>query len=167
MPNGLSTYYEYNENDNLIKEWDNTGKEYRYIYDEKGNVIKSVGKIDEEKELMVTYEYDQYGRVTKEIDPEGREKVFEYNFQEGEFNKPTKYITNEENIYKYTYDKGGRCRTIENSYGIRAFEYDPMDIMTKEIDQLGNMTVYEYDQMFNLKKVILSNNIEKGIGTSI
>lgn len=38
--------------------------------------------------------------------------------------------------------------------------------MTKEIDQLGNTTLYKYDQMFNLKKVILPNNIEKGIGTS-
>ncbi len=41
-----------------------------------------------------------------------------------------------------------------------------MDIMTKEIDQMGNTTIYEYDQMFNLKKEILPNNIEKGIGTS-
>lgn len=38
--------------------------------------------------------------------------------------------------------------------------------MTKEIDQLGNTTLYKYDQMFNLKKVILPNNIEKEIGTS-
>ncbi len=166
LPSGLSTYYEYDENDNLIKEWDNSGKEFKYIYDEKGNVIKSVGKIDEEKELVVLYEYDNYGRIIKEIDPEGREKVFEYNFQEGQFNKPTKYITNEENEYIYTYDKGGRCRSVENGYGIRAFEYDPMDIMTKEIDQLGNTTIYKYDQMFNLKKVVLPNNVEKGIGTS-
>ncbi len=41
-----------------------------------------------------------------------------------------------------------------------------MDIITKEIDQLGNTTLYKYDQMFNLKKVIFPNNIEKGIGTS-
>ncbi len=38
--------------------------------------------------------------------------------------------------------------------------------MTKEIDQLGNTTLYKYDQMFNLKKVILPKNIEKEIGTS-
>ena len=39
-----------------------------------------------------------------------------------------------------------------------------MDIMTKEIDQLENITKYEYDKMFNIKKVILPNNIEKEIG---
>nr|WP_317356407.1 hypothetical protein [uncultured Tyzzerella sp.] len=166
LPNGLITYYEYNEKDNLIKEWDNSGKEHKYTYDEKGNVIKSVGKIDEEKDLIVLYEYDKYGRIIKEIDPEGREKVFEYNFQEGQFNKPTKYITNEENKYLYTYDKAGRCISVNNGYGIKAFEYDAMDIMTKEIDQLGNTTLYKYDQMFNLKKVVLPNNIEKEIGTS-
>ena len=136
------------------------------IYDEKGNIIKSLGKIDGERELVVLYEYDEYGRIIKEIDPEGREKVFEYNFQDGQFNKPTKYITNEENKYSYTYDKAGRCTSVSNGYGTRDFEYDPMDIMTKEIDQLGNTTLYKYDQMFNLKKVILPNNIEKGIGTS-
>ena len=72
LPNGLITYYEYDKEDNLIKEWDNFGKEYKYIYDEKGNVIKSVGKIDDERELIALYEYDQYGRIIKEIDPEGR-----------------------------------------------------------------------------------------------
>ena len=41
---------------------------------------------------------------------------------------PTKYITNEENEYNYMYDKAGRCKTVENGYGIRAFEYDQMDI---------------------------------------
>ena len=166
LPNGLSIYYEYDENDNLIKEWDNSGKEHKYTYDEKGNVIKSVGKIDEEKDLIVLYEYDNYGRIVKEIDPEGREKIFEYNFKEGQFNKPTKYITSEENQYLYTYDKAGRCINVNNGYGIKAFEYDQMDIMTKEIDQLGNTTLYKYDQMFNLKKVVLPNNIEKEIGTS-
>ena len=48
--------------------------------------------------------------------------------------------------------KAGRCKTVENGYGIRAFEYDEMDIMTKEIGQMGNTTIYEYDQMFNPKK---------------
>ena len=48
--------------------------------------------------------------------------------------------------------KSGRCKTVENGYGIGAFEYDEMDIMTKEIGQMGNTTIYEYDQMFNPKK---------------
>ena len=106
------------------------------------------------------------GRIIKEIDSEGREKVFEYNFQDGEFNKLTKYITNEENKYSYTYDKAERCTSVNNGDGARAFEYDQMDITIKEIYQLGNTTLYKYEQMFNLKKVILPNNIEKGIGTS-
>ncbi len=31
LPNGLSTYYEYDEKDNCIKEWDNARKEYKFI----------------------------------------------------------------------------------------------------------------------------------------
>ncbi|WP_250278723.1 EndoU domain-containing protein [[Clostridium] colinum] len=164
LANGLSIYYEYDEKNNLIKEFDNAGKESKYEYDEKGNLIKSIAKIDDEREQIVLYKYDKYGRIIKEIDSEGREKTFEYNFNEGQFNKPTKYITSEENVYKYTYDKGGRRQTAENKYGIITFEYDSMNIMTKEIDQLNNIRKYEYDQMFNLKKIILPNNIEKGIG---
>ena len=86
MPNGLITYYDYDKEDNLIKEWDTFGKEYKYEYDSKGNVIKNIVKIDDEREFVVLYEYDEYGRIIKETDPEGREKVFEYNFQDGQFN---------------------------------------------------------------------------------
>ena len=58
MLNGLITYYEYNKEDNLIKEGDNFGKEYKYECDSKGNVIKNIVKIDDERELVVLYEYD-------------------------------------------------------------------------------------------------------------
>ncbi len=166
LPNGLTTYYEYDENNNLTKQWDNLGKEYKYEYDKNGNIIKSTGKIDDKNQLIMLYEYDEYGRIIKEIDPEKREKIFEYNFINEKFNKPTKFITGENNIYNYTYDKAGRCLSVENHCGIKYLEYDAMDIVTKEIDQMGNITIYNYDKMFNLKKVILPNNIEKGLATT-
>ncbi len=157
LPNGLSTYYEYDEKDNCIKEWDNAGKEYKFIYD-KNNLIKSIGKIDDEKEIVICYEYDEKGRIIKEIDPNGNKKYFEYN---SDFNKVAKHITNENCVYKYTYDEAGRCLTAENEYGIKEFTYGPIDIVIEEKDQINNITKYEYDQMFNLKKVILPNHIGK------
>ena len=42
--------------------WDNYDKEFKYEYDSKGNVIKSVGKVDDERKLVVLYEWKNYKR---------------------------------------------------------------------------------------------------------
>ena len=49
---------------NRIRRWDSEGRESRYAYDGKGNLLRETERLDGAGEREIRYEYDQYGRVT-------------------------------------------------------------------------------------------------------
>ena len=135
--------YEYDANDNLIKESDNTGAVY-------------------------SYEYNMLGGKTKETDANGNETEYIYDSLNRLIQKniPFDKETGEKSVVKYKYDNNGniteeRIKTKNSAGGdterITKREYNKRNRVVKETqagnDEKEEYTLYEYDKVGNLTKV--------------
>ena len=70
---------------------------------------------------------------------------------------------------RYTYDKAGRNMVVKNEFGSIHYGYNAVDFVTKEEDEEGNETRYDYDRMCNLIRKVSPNAKTAGTvtGTSI
>lgn len=64
----------------------------------------------------------------------------------------------------YTYDANGNILTVTDESGTVTREYDALNRVTKYIDALGNVILYEYDSCGNLSKMTYPNG-EQGVYT--
>ncbi len=93
------------------------------------------------------YAYDSAGRLVRETDPEGNETAYAY--QTG-FALYSSMRNAEGTEIRYAYDKAGRNMAVENEFGSLRYGYNDADFVTKEEDEEGNETRYDYDRMCNL-----------------
>ena len=147
LPNGLKTEFTYNEAGKMLTCKDNAGREEFYEYDPAGNMTRKSRRLDSRTMQTYAYAYDSAGRLVRETDPEGNETAYAY--QTG-FALYSSMRNAEGTEIRYAYDKAGRNMAVENEFGSLRYGYNDADFVTKEEDEEGNETRYDYDRMCNL-----------------
>ncbi|SCX02177.1 RHS repeat-associated core domain-containing protein [Lachnospiraceae bacterium YSD2013] len=167
--------FEYDKNDMLVKYTDPDGFVTKYVYDDKGQVLKG---IDNDGNTFFEDTYDDKDRVIKQKDALGKESSFTYT-DNSDGGRTTVYTDRNGNKKTYTFDKVGRLLSItdeenhttgnvydENGNCIKKvdalgnsviMEYDERDNLVKQTDALKNVTTFEYDSNDNIVKVTYPN----------
>ncbi|MEO0560544.1 MAG: hypothetical protein AAF125_00420, partial [Chloroflexota bacterium] len=168
----LSTFYEYDENGNVIVTTDpngamssdpNDGKTFVY-YDA---LNRKIGQVDADK-FVTEWEYDPVGNVSREI---RYAEALEGTVSANTFSRPD--TSNDDRITEYTYDLMGN-RTSETRLNVKhydgasgyvtsngtsidhpkvSYEYNGLGQVTKKTEAVaGNVTDYQYDNAGRLTK---------------
>ena len=159
MPDQNVVHTVYDSMDRILKQTGTDGKTIReYEYDLKGNVIREVDALGQDK----CFRYDEAGRMTgvwEYVSPdEYRVTFYKYDDMDhvteekrglhgvGKFETPTRYLT-----IKKTYDKEGRLVTVSDMSMEMQYTYDMMNNRTSEtavIDDRGTQRTvyYRYDK---------------------
>ncbi len=161
LPNGLITQFAYDDDNNLIRQWDNADRDQEMAYDSHGNQIQIRTLIEGDKWKTTRYTYDRSGRITAVEDAEGNRVQFTYKDNEGGMASVT---TAEGITIRFTYDAAGRCMSVTDGLGTTEYAYNQMDHITREVDPLGNTTKYFYDMLCNITKVVLPNQYDDKTG---
>ncbi len=174
VENGYRTEKIYDENMQVVQknEIDENGNKLStyFEYNEEGQIIKTVYPTGEE----ATFEYDGYNLV-KSTTPEGtNEYLYDDNNQllESKNNGASKSSnvydeagnllskTNEHGgVTRYTYYPDNNIHTVTSPLGNTVtYEYDQLGFMTKKTTELGQVIKYEKTLRNELSKVIYSDN---------
>ena len=159
MPDQNVVHTVYDSMDRILKQTGTDEKTIReYEYDLKGNVIREVDALGQDK----CFRYDEAGRMTgvwEYVSPdEYRVTFYKYDDMDhvteekrglhgvGKFETPTRYLT-----IKKTYDKEGRLVTVSDMSMEMQYTYDMMNNRTSEtavIDDRGTQRTvyYRYDK---------------------
>ena len=127
---GTSTYL-YDAMDRVVGQTDRRGNTQWFRYDAIGRITA----VRDKNGNLTEYIYDGNGNIVKTIDALGTEAVFTYN-------------KNDQLISMDLH----RMDTVNNvdSHEITLYEYDGRNLVTKEINALGDSTLYVYDGNGNL-----------------
>ena len=118
--------YEFNKNNQVIKEIDPLGKEFLRQYDELGRPIETT----DQKGVKASYAYNDFNEI-KEV----REAV----------------ATGDEAATVYDYDDNGNLISITNAEnGTIEYEYDGLGRRTKEFDDDNSFKEVQYDGNGNI-----------------
>ena len=154
MPDGLKRSYEYDEQDRLLRMYDNAGRETCYEYDSCGNMTASHIRMDKETMCTTTYTHDSKGRILSMTDARGNTESYVYELP---ISGATSYKTMAGNVIRYTYDEAGRVQELEDELGRKSYGYNNLGQRTIIRDEEGNTTRFYYDSMANLIKKIRPN----------
>lgn len=165
------TFYEYDENNNLIKKEDTNGNKTIWKYDENGNCIyRKIGELEDfyeydENGLEIHIkssdgfeafsEYDENKRVIHEKRSIGKEFFFEYEFYEdGNVKTKKRY---EAEIFKIKNDNINRNATLCFYNGKESVVEVP-----KGVTIIDSFSFADSDNdNFNIKKIILPDSVKK------
>ncbi|MFP4015681.1 MAG: putative Ig domain-containing protein, partial [Halanaerobiales bacterium] len=142
----LTTGYEYDKKNRLIKTIYHDGSTSQTIYNAIDKVAVEIDRLENRTE----YEYDKAGNLAKEIYPDGTEETYEYDV---EGNK-TSYTDRAGRTTNYEYDAVGQLTKITHSDGsIIETTYNDVGRIQEKTDELGNKTAYTYDPVGNCTSV--------------
>ena len=169
---GNATTFTYDLAGNVKSETNAKGVVSSYVYDANGNLTSMTDAAG-----TVTYTYDALNRVTSVKDRRGNTQFFTYDATErivqvkDRNGNATQYVYDGNgNIVKtidalgtesvFTYNKNDQLISTDlhrvdalngvDSHEITLYEYDGRNLVTKEINALGDSTVYVYDGNGNL-----------------
>ena len=143
--NGVSTYFRYDRNDNLISAYDSTGKSAAFSYDVKG-YISGITDILGNKTSFVN---NANGTVSRMTDVHGN--VTEYTYDKKANLTGTYYADG--TCETYTYDNAGNVLTATDvKGGVTTYKYDVQGRVTSSVYN-GKTTSYRYDGNSNLSGV--------------
>ncbi len=126
-----TTYFEYDEGQNIVERRDPGGDITRFEYDAWGNNTRRIVYMDSSdlndpsKQQITLYEYDQFGNVVAVTDAEGNRTKSEYDL----FGNLTRFID----------AKGGETKYV----------YDGDDRLISTTSAMGNTTLFSYDAVGN------------------
>jgi RHS repeat-associated protein len=166
--NNISIIMGYDNKNNLIEKRDKKQESTTYTYDPEGiyldTAIDAMGN-------STSYDYYQYGEATsvsglnilirglvKKVTENRKDKnnqdipafsTTEYKYENG-YNNRTEIIDDKENRTKEVYDIAGRLKQVTNARNITTkYEYDNMDRLVLEEDELTNKSRIQYDDAGN------------------
>ncbi|HPD01211.1 MAG TPA: RHS repeat-associated core domain-containing protein, partial [Acetivibrio sp.] len=143
--NGNTTKFEYDVNDRLTKKIYPDGSEETYTYTVSGKretVTDSRG--------TTTFKYDVMGRLIKETGPDGISIEYTYD---AAGNRTTVKVPS--GTTTYTYDKLGRLSAVTDpDGGVTTYTYDEVGNRTGVSYPNGTKTVYTYDKLNRLVRLV-------------
>ncbi|WP_218943453.1 hypothetical protein [Exilibacterium tricleocarpae] len=147
------TRFEYDVQDNIVREIDPLGGHIRRTWNALGS------QLTEQNQLFntTTFRYDRLGRNTAEIDALGNAQ---YKFYDTLGNL-IQEIDGEGNATTYTYDVFGRRIRMTNALNQSVtMTYDQRDRLVSANDALGHTTTYAYDGRNNRTRTVDANGHE-------
>lgn len=167
LPDGHSIRHEYDNEDRMVKTFDQAnnateviydnagrikskrlpdGATVQYEYDAVGNVIKEINP----KGAVITRTYDKNGNMLSVTDDKGNTTTYEYNAM----NKVTKITNAVAGSTVYVYSKSGDLISETDALGnTKTYTYDAFGNRLTATDAKNNVTTYSYDQNNNLLTV--------------
>ncbi len=170
---GTRLSYSYDEHNNIqsytAKKNGTTLSTASYTYTDEGLPVTAT--IGGENGTQFSYEYDSLNRLQSlsfeaanndiieteyyyapGTDGQTTGIVKQVNYNIHYYNAPDDYSTYPlQASYGYTYDKNGNITLIENNWGDRSYEYDKLNRLVRENDELLDQTVvYTYDNGGNI-----------------
>lgn len=154
--NNQITTYRFDNNKNLVsKEGNCCGYNVRYEYDQNRNLTKLTDANGRE----FNYMYDNRGNLLQEIDPLGNIEQFAY---EPIYNNMISRRDKNGNTYSFTYDNKGNLVQITKPLGVtESFSYAANGDRTSYTDGRGNTTSFTYGNYGNLIQVNLPLGIQQ------
>jgi YD repeat-containing protein len=168
---GYTTLYRNNEKGLTEEEVDPLGAEWRFFYDQRGRLVRTVNLIGYEVRhartdippMMTDVDdlgviskrtFDVYGNIITRESESGFSTEIEYD----RTGNPTKVIYPDGSIEAYTYNAEGNRLSATDGTGLTTrYEYDLNDSLVAIIDPTNRRTTLEYDTEKNL---ISQNHIE-------
>ena len=167
----LTTIYEYDAKNQLIKETNPASEESSYTYDCVGNVITTTSpngnvttntydandrliQVQDLVGLVAAYTYDGVGNRLSETDGNGNTTTFGYDaiYRRITVTDPMVETT------QYQYDPvGNLLKVIDRELNETTHTYDALNRRISTTDDLGCVTTYEYDCVGNLIKITDAN----------
>jgi RHS repeat-associated protein len=159
--NGKTTSYEYDANDNMLKESNPENFEINYQYDANDNLLKLIN----EKGIATTFVYDNYDRKISETFGSAT-KQYTYN-NDGSlatFTKPggeslgfsydaSGRLISNGYISNTIYDGRNNTIYISNANGGIYYEYDLLNRVVSTTDYYNNTVNYKYDKVGNVIEI--------------
>ena len=162
------TYNPLNLISRILRERDNLS--YSYFYDTKGNLIGTndfagkktyftyvnslvgatnglLSSITDAAGRVISFQYDQKGRVVAETEP-GNAKRF-YTYDEEKRETTVKEIDGSISVFSFDADYRLK-KSVDAKGAISSFVWKEKNLKDSEMDSLGYVTKYEYDQNNNL-----------------
>lgn len=151
MPADTVRLFQYDKNNQMIKEQKANGHEISYEYDPCGRVTKETTSDG----AVVQFTYDKNGNCTQMTDAQGT-TYYKYNL----LNELIAVKFPNTDLLSYSYDAKGRLTAIMYPNGWKvAYSYDSSDRLITVTDQSGT-TTYTYNDLANtLSKVTLANGV--------
>ncbi|MBQ7888382.1 MAG: AHH domain-containing protein [Erysipelotrichaceae bacterium] len=151
---GVTTSYDYDEFNRMIKKTDASGLITHYEYDVYSQLIKvsidDFSTTSDKKVLWEAYAYDNYGQVIREADRYSMSKYYQY-YDDGTV-KGMKYAASP-----------GDTEPAYASVNATVYEnytYDKLGRLISKTDQSGNVWSYAYDASGNLISETLNGNVK-------
>ena len=162
-PRGNETRYGYDDKGNLIRLTDALGNTTRFEYNRAGKLTRRIDPEGKESR----YAYDTLGRVVSQKDGAGNETRMIYETPtsaacptcgSGDAHQPARIVF-PTFTKQFAYDKRGRRIEetdvlSENEAYSTLFDYDPAGNMILKTDKMGRTTVYAYDALSRLTRVV-------------
>jgi RHS repeat-associated protein len=170
-PNGNSTSYNYDQNQNMLSKTDPDGTTTSYAYDSQGNMTSKTDALAQ----TTSYTYDSFGQVTSIKDPQGNTTLSAYDtkgnltsstdpagatttYQYDSKGNVTAVTNAAGQTTTYSYDQNSNLSTITDSTGATTrFTYDANGNVTSQTDANGSITTFAYDSQNHLVKTTDSN----------
>jgi len=140
--------------------WNIDSSLLRLFYDGVGNLVKTI----DAKNQKVIYEYDSYYRLKSIHDKDGGNRTdYFYDYCPNGVNRICR-VEDSSGKTEYEYDGRGRVvqetKTIydrpENKVYVTRFGYDHQDNIIHIINPNNDVTVYQYNSLSQLEKVLLN-----------
>ena len=166
-PKNLSTAYHYDGLFNVDKVTDAGGTDYRYTYNQIGQLISEELPYKGQETSISCAEYDPAGNLVRSINALGQKQDYSYDSR-GRLLSATQYDAGSKEVKTlYGYDKAGRLLTVkkgitndeDQSSQKLTYEYSGLGDLLKEADESGNSTYYEYDKEGQVIKLTDRNGI--------
>jgi len=144
---GVKTSRTYDSLGNVISSTDKVGNITKFVYDDRGNLLRKVKTVKasklngtDDKEIVYAYEYNNIGKVTRSVMPTDFDTAL-YNYYDGN--------TDKLNRTEYVYDEEGNEIFNKRVYKQNGtWLYDIISV--KQYDEAGNMIKEVSGENYNL-----------------
>ncbi len=137
--NGVATTYRYDDNQRIVSVQYTDGSEVTNVYDSKGNRLVRQNELGD----IIRYRYNDNGEVISVTDGAGTETRYTRN-NKGQLLSQT---NGRGDATTFTYDSKGRVDQIELADGSVINEQWTRGLLTRRVDEAGNITDYQYDAL--------------------
>ena len=128
-PDQSRVSFERDENGNIVRRTDETGRVTEFSFDEAGRMVQ----MTEPGSAIWQYSYDPCDRILSVTNPAGDTRA-------------------------YTYSDTGKISAIEDFDGsVRQWSYNELDLVSSYVDRNGAVTTYSYDENGNLSEIDMPN----------
>ena len=171
-PNGNSTHYTYDADNEPTKLTEPNGVTKETAYDADGevvgetegaghattytrNVLEQVTTVSDPLGRETKKEYNKAGNLETQTDAEGRTTTYAYN-SDNELTAVS-YSDGKTPDVKYEYNADGRRTSMTDGTGTSIYAYDELDRLTESKNGHGDTISYEYDLANEPTKIVYPN----------